>query len=494
MPGVRPALARRSSRSSSSAYVKPGTPAAIVHHDLAFLGRGAPDESEVAASGRRVREPAGRVLGLHALDVREPGRRERRRLPAGAGELDRRGGGRGRHGLGRMRRGSRRPRSRSRARPSRASAWASTPRRRCTSTGRSSIRRGSELGPELGALIEEAAASAARPPDLRVPPATVPRSEGTIVGVESAWRAPRMPPRAGARVRRGRAPRTGGIDGVRRPAVHLQTTDRDTRRAHRRVRRHVRRARRRVRLRSRPVRARVRRPRGRRRHRWPGVRLPVLRPHPDPRRPPLRGLRAAADPRHADAPRGDALRGRRPRRDPRHGPARQPVRTARPRTAPVADPSTTGRGPVSRRSPSTSRRARWPPSAARPRSTAASPPRPTPLARPSTRKSFNTTRSSRSSAGWPSTPAPAPECSRRWPSGRRPPGSRPRSRRSTRTSPRRIDSGLGASVNSTSAYKRAAKNIIATLKDIPGLDADARGLAAMGGLELPAVTIPAALR
>jgi hypothetical protein len=59
---------------------------------------------------------------------------------------------------------------------------------------------------------------------------------------------------------------------------------------------------------------------------------------------------------------------------------------------------------------------------------------------------------------------------------------------------RRIDGGLGASVNSTSAYKRVAKNIIATLKDVPGLDADARGLAAMGGLELPAVTIPAALR
>ena len=39
-----------------------------------------------------------------------------------------------------------------------------------------------------------------------------------------------------------------------------------------------------------------------------------------------------------------------------------------------------------------------------------------------------------------------------------------------------------------------AKNIIATLKDIPGLDADARGLAAMGGLELPAVAIPEALR
>ena len=58
----------------------------------------------------------------------------------------------------------------------------------------------------------------------------------------------------------------------------------------------------------------------------------------------------------------------------------------------------------------------------------------------------------------------------------------------------RIDSGLAASVNSTSAYKRAAKGILATLKDVPGLDADARGLAALGGLELPAVTIPAALR
>jgi hypothetical protein len=59
---------------------------------------------------------------------------------------------------------------------------------------------------------------------------------------------------------------------------------------------------------------------------------------------------------------------------------------------------------------------------------------------------------------------------------------------------RRIDTGLGASVNSTTAYKRAARNIVATLKDLPGLDADARGLAAMGGLELPAVTFPAALR
>jgi hypothetical protein len=58
----------------------------------------------------------------------------------------------------------------------------------------------------------------------------------------------------------------------------------------------------------------------------------------------------------------------------------------------------------------------------------------------------------------------------------------------------RIDSGLSASVNSTSAYKRAAKGVLAALKDVPGLDADARGLAAIGGLELPAITIPAALR
>jgi hypothetical protein len=59
---------------------------------------------------------------------------------------------------------------------------------------------------------------------------------------------------------------------------------------------------------------------------------------------------------------------------------------------------------------------------------------------------------------------------------------------------RRIDTGLAASVNSTSAYKRAARNIISTLRDVTSLDADARGLAALGGLELPAVSIPAALR
>ena len=59
---------------------------------------------------------------------------------------------------------------------------------------------------------------------------------------------------------------------------------------------------------------------------------------------------------------------------------------------------------------------------------------------------------------------------------------------------RQIDSGLSASISSTAAYKRAAKAIITTLKGVPGLDADARGLAALGGIELPAVSIPAALR
>jgi hypothetical protein len=59
---------------------------------------------------------------------------------------------------------------------------------------------------------------------------------------------------------------------------------------------------------------------------------------------------------------------------------------------------------------------------------------------------------------------------------------------------RRIDNGLNASVNSTGAYKKAAKGILSALKDVPGLDADARALAGLGGLELPAVTIPDQLR
>ena len=59
---------------------------------------------------------------------------------------------------------------------------------------------------------------------------------------------------------------------------------------------------------------------------------------------------------------------------------------------------------------------------------------------------------------------------------------------------RRIDNGLAASSNSASAYKRAAKGILSALKGVPGLDADARALAALGGLELPPVTIPDELR
>ncbi|HEU0243688.1 MAG TPA: zinc ribbon domain-containing protein [Candidatus Limnocylindrales bacterium] len=59
---------------------------------------------------------------------------------------------------------------------------------------------------------------------------------------------------------------------------------------------------------------------------------------------------------------------------------------------------------------------------------------------------------------------------------------------------RRIDSGLAASMNSTGAYRKTAKGILTSLKDVPGLDADARALAAQGGLQLPAVTIPDELR
>lgn len=57
-----------------------------------------------------------------------------------------------------------------------------------------------------------------------------------------------------------------------------------------------------------------------------------------------------------------------------------------------------------------------------------------------------------------------------------------------------IDSGLAASVNSAGSYRKAAKTVLATLGDVPKLDADARALATTVGLELPAVTIPGALR
>jgi hypothetical protein len=58
----------------------------------------------------------------------------------------------------------------------------------------------------------------------------------------------------------------------------------------------------------------------------------------------------------------------------------------------------------------------------------------------------------------------------------------------------RIEQGLGASVQSAGAYKKAAKQVLATLADIPGLDARARTLASTAAIELPAVTIPKALQ
>jgi len=59
---------------------------------------------------------------------------------------------------------------------------------------------------------------------------------------------------------------------------------------------------------------------------------------------------------------------------------------------------------------------------------------------------------------------------------------------------RRIDGGLSSSVNSTRAYKKAAKAILSTLGSVPDLDADARALATQAGVALPVVAIPAAVR
>jgi hypothetical protein len=56
-----------------------------------------------------------------------------------------------------------------------------------------------------------------------------------------------------------------------------------------------------------------------------------------------------------------------------------------------------------------------------------------------------------------------------------------------------IDAGLGASVKQTTAYRKAAQRILATLGQIPALDGDGRELAAAGGLELIPITIPKAL-
>jgi len=164
------------------------------------------------------------------------------------------------------------------------------------------------------------------------------------------------------------------------------------------------------------------------------------------------------------------------------------------RTAPVADPSTTGQGtglaPVALDIPSGAMAAIRGTTAINGRLAGEA----APLAKALDGKSFNTNEvikvlrrmaiDTRAGAGMLKAMAVWPEAA----------GQQAALQAFYEDLARRIDSGLGASVNSTSAYKRAAKNIIATLKDIPGLDADARGLAAMGGLELPAVTIPAALR
>jgi hypothetical protein len=57
-----------------------------------------------------------------------------------------------------------------------------------------------------------------------------------------------------------------------------------------------------------------------------------------------------------------------------------------------------------------------------------------------------------------------------------------------------IEGALAASVTSRGTYKAAAKNVLAKLGRLPGLDADARVLADMAGMELPVVTIPDVLR
>jgi hypothetical protein len=53
-----------------------------------------------------------------------------------------------------------------------------------------------------------------------------------------------------------------------------------------------------------------------------------------------------------------------------------------------------------------------------------------------------------------------------------------------------IDKGLGASLKSTEAYRKAAKAILVTLGEIPSIDASARDLAVKGNLELIPVTFP----
>jgi hypothetical protein len=53
-----------------------------------------------------------------------------------------------------------------------------------------------------------------------------------------------------------------------------------------------------------------------------------------------------------------------------------------------------------------------------------------------------------------------------------------------------IDKGLGASLKSSDAYRKATKAILATLGEVRGIDASARALAAEGDVELMPVTFP----
>jgi hypothetical protein len=53
-----------------------------------------------------------------------------------------------------------------------------------------------------------------------------------------------------------------------------------------------------------------------------------------------------------------------------------------------------------------------------------------------------------------------------------------------------IDRGLGASLKRTDAWKKTAKAVLATLGEVPAIDASARDLAVKGNLELIPVTFP----
>jgi hypothetical protein len=57
----------------------------------------------------------------------------------------------------------------------------------------------------------------------------------------------------------------------------------------------------------------------------------------------------------------------------------------------------------------------------------------------------------------------------------------------------RINAGLAVSVRNGSAYRKAAKAVLAVLRRIPALDADARALGSAAGIDLPRVVFPEAI-